>query len=535
VARRVVTRRWVTKVSGRRTQPWEQQWGPDRESGALPAGAPRRQRARSQGRAPRAADAAARHARPAGHGRPGGLPAWAGVAVLLLAAACAAPEAPPNVVVFLIDTLRADRLGAYGQPESVSPRFDALAEQGVLFEQAYAPAPWTLPSTASILTSTPPCEHGVLLDGDRLPEALEPLAVRLRRGGRATASFFANPYAGPLSGLDRGFDRAELVPFEAGERVDAWLREVGDRPFFLYVHNVEPHDPYTAPTPRVPQRERRRANRMLSRYRSLTRVDWSAGRPRGTTDNTEFQRAALGHLERMQPAIEALYDADVGLADARLGGVVDALRRRGVWDRTLLVVLSDHGEAFGEHGGFQHDQSLYEELLRVPLLVRLPDDAHAGRRVAEPVSLLDVVPTIAAVLGEPEVARGSRGRSLLGHLGAGERPPDGPQVVGWRVNRKKYFAPWDATRGDVNAALRQGPWKAVWNREPGSLELYDLSRDPGEQHDRSAALPERARAFRRAGQAALSACPTPDDAARGAPSLDDETRRRLENLGYIDP
>jgi len=458
--------------------------------------------------------------------------------VLLGAMGCSRSEGPVNVVVVVIDTLRADHLGAYGKRGSPSPVFDALAERGVLFEQAYAPAPWTLPSTVSLLTSTMPCEHRVLVNGDRVPEELATLAERLRRTGRATASFFANPFAGPMSGLDRGFDRSELVSFEAGSRVEAWLEEVGDRPFFLYVHNVEPHDPY-GPTPQISPELRRRTNRLLARYRSLTRADWSAGRPLGSTDNSSFQRSALAQLERLRPVLGALYENDVRLADTRLGGVIRALQRQGAWDRTLLFVLSDHGEAFGEHGGFQHDQSLYEELLRVPLLVRLPDDAHAGGRVASPVSLLDVVPTAAEVLDEPAVARGSRGRSLLDRLDDDpERAASGPRVVALRVNRKKHYAAWDATRGDLNVAVRDGSWKAIWNHEPGTLELYDLARDPGEQTDRSASRPDRTAALRELGRSALGACRDPENGpgpSPGALPLDDETRRRLEELGYLDP
>jgi arylsulfatase A-like enzyme len=456
------------------------------------------------------------------------------------AAACSAPTsaAPTNVVVFVIDTLRADRLGAYGNEGALSPNFDALAERAALFEQAYAPAPWTLPSTVSLLTSMMPCEHGVLLDGDRVPEDLEPLAERLRRTGRATASFFGNPYAGPMAGLERGFDRAESVDFEAGIRVKEWLKEVGDRPFFLYIHNLEPHDPYEVPVPDVPDEKRDLANSLLRLYLELTRQDWSQGLPLGSSDNSADQRAALSALGQRRRTLETLYDAEVRLADARLGGVVEALMRHGAWDHTLLIVVSDHGEEFGEHGGFRHDQSLYEELLRVPLLVRFPSDAHAGRRVSAPVSLIDVVPTIAEVLEEPEVAHRSRGHSLLAHLEHAGGEPAGPRVLAVRVNRKKVYGPIvQLRRGDLNVALRDERWKAIWNAEPRTLELFDLELDPRERTNRSDAESASAHAFRLAGQKEAARCLAldPPEAVRPEMVLDPGTRERLEHLGYIDP
>ena len=463
--------------------------------------------------------------------------------VLLGWVACAPDTgAPDSVVLFLIDTLRADRVGAYGYPRPTTPNLDALAAEGVVFEQAYAPAPWTLPSVVSLLTATPPCEHGVVVDGLRVSPALPTLAESLRDAGLVTASFFANEYAGPSSGLTRGFETTHYAEHAEPARIDAWLETIGERPFLLYVHNVEPHDPYTAPQSMVAEfgtvapRARERVNELSRQYRRLTRADWSAGRSPGASDNSAAQQQALDSLARLGPALSTLYDADVRLADERLGGVVEVLRRRGRLDRTLFVVLSDHGEELGEHGGFQHDQSLYEELVRVPLVMRFPGAAHAGTRVREPVSLLDVAPTVAEALGLPPLP--GRGRSLLPALAEADAAPSPGTAtpLAFRDNRKKFFAPWARSRGDQNLALREGRWKAVWNAGPATLELYDLRHDPAERRDRSADDPARAERLGRQARGWIDACRRRGEGRRPspAPDLDAEARARLRALGYAD-
>ena len=332
---------------------------------------------------------------------------------VLLAHGCGPPAAPP-VVLFVIDTLRADRVGAYGYERRTTPRLDALAAEGVVFEQAYAPAPWTLPSVVSLMTSTFPCEHGVVVDGQQLNPARATLAERLRDAGWSTGSLHANAYAGRASGLERGFGHSELLPHADGEAVDAWLDSIPGGPFFLYLHNVEPHDAYVASTDMVARfgavtpGDRSRINRLLRSYRQLTRVDFDAGRAPGTTDNSAEQRSIMTQIRSLSGKLGILYDADVRLADVRLGSVVDALQARGMWDEVLFIVTSDHGEEFSEHGGFQHDQSVYEELIRVPLVIRFPGGEFGGTRVAGAASLVDVLPTLASRCGSRWLAWRSR-------------------------------------------------------------------------------------------------------------------------------
>jgi arylsulfatase A-like enzyme len=318
---------------------------------------------------------------------------------------------------------------------------------------------------------------------------------------------------------------------------------------FLYVHDIRPHDPYQAPVQAIGENEpvalalRRSLNRNLQRYRKLTKVDFDAGRPVGQTDNAETQRATMSLLTRRRELIETLYDAEVRAADTIVGEIIAELRRLGRWENTLFVLTSDHGEEFAEHDGWQHDQSLYQELIRVPLIVRLPAGEGAGLRVAAPVSLIDLVATVGDLLGRPEMREHARGQSWLPSVrgsatATADTSPSGAangdlRIVAERHDQKKFFAPFVALRGHRNVAIRDGSWKAIWNIEPDTLELYELSTDPGEKRDRSADSPARANAMKQAARNWLAACPTPQQPVPKGP-IDPADEQQLRALGYID-
>jgi arylsulfatase A-like enzyme len=218
-------------------------------------------------------------------------------------------------------------------------------------------------------------------------------------------------------------------------------------------------------------------------------------------------------------------------ADDYVGGIVELLKRSGKWDNTLFILLADHGEEMGEHGGWQHDQSVYEELGRIPFIVKLPRGLRAGERVTDDVAtVVDVIPTIAEALDWPGLSLNTRGRP------AAPRPDgDGPRIVTMRHNRKKFFRPWKEQRGDLNLAIRDGRWKGIWNVEPDTFELYDLAADPGERTNRAAEQPDVVAALRKHAGAWLNECSARavDAAHGGLDHLDEETRRRLISLGYL--
>jgi arylsulfatase A-like enzyme len=443
----------------------------------------------------------------------------------------------PDVLLVVIDTLRADAVSLSGNPAAApTPALDALAAGGTVFTRCRAPSSWTKPSTASLLTGLWPAEHGALAFESVLPGEATTLAEILRAAGWRTAAFADNPFVSPEYGFAQGFDafsgrhpsplaRGTLLlraasqvrlrvaggaAYSFGPGIDLGAdRILGDaaaflaadpRPGFAYAHVIEPHYPYTPPPP------------------------FDGGRPRIDPPHASglLPFDAFPALpEADVAAMRANYLGEVRAADAALGRALDALRRAGRLDRTLVVVTSDHGEEFHEHGGWTHGQSLYEELVRVPLVVRPPAGRPGrGLRVDAPVSLVDILPTIASLAGVVSSAEGS-GRSLAGCL---EGRPLAPVP---------HFAEVEA--GPVGArAVFLGGGCVIESRKPGRsrVQSFDLDRDPGQGSDLAAGgLPPAAgplaqllrSGFERMAAGAL---------ARRERTFDEETRRALEALGY---
>lgn len=449
------------------------------------------------------------------------------------------------VIIYLIDTLRADRLGLYGYSRRpVSPEIDALAAESVVFDEAYGAAPWTLPSVASLHTSTFACEHGLNAYGRKLNPAIPTLAEALSASGYATAGYFSNIHAGALAGLDRGFATAEERPTRDNDRsqdASAFLQGVGNRPFFLYLHTMEPHEPFHTPAGIISQlghvsvddRETFRA--IWLKLNELRSTDWSAGRPVGTTDNSREQAQILRYLDDHREGYELLYDAAVRYADENVGRIIALLRQTGIWDRAIFILLADHGEEFGEHGSWLHGQSVYEEQLRVPLLVHFPGSAHAGKRVQGPVSLVDVMPTVLDYLGRGDRCVACRGRSLLpavdGSAGAGA--PVDAYIPAVRMNEIHYYRPAHERQGNINVAIRRGEWKGIWNVQPETLELFDLANDSQESSDALNVATAPTAALRAAATAWLDTCRATSRSAVGDGALDTSERDKLRALGYI--
>lgn len=417
----------------------------------------------------------------------------AAVFALLLAwcTACRprADERPPNILLVSIDTLRADRVGAYGYERPTTPAIDALAKRGVVFEQAYSPAASTLLAHGSLLTGLQPDVHGLLAIDDTLSEEIATLAQRLRSAGYRTGAFVNSGWLAPRVGLDRGFvsydfshDLARIrVPGairfgrdaeETNEAVFAWLEDYPWSHFFLFVHYFDVHSdwkdlPYDAPD------------------------DWqrrfAEPKPRGFRSGDEEVRASE-YLARMNERgvgwstadrtyVESLYDAGVGYTDAALGDLIEKLRELEMLDDTLVIVVSDHGEEFQEHGQVLHDQ-VYEEHVRVPLVLAFPPrdarvETYAGSRVQGAVEIVDVVPTVLDYL-DLKASAGLQGRSLLAAL-------DGEGEAERRIVVR--------TQSGGQLAVREGRYKLVQIRDSGRTLLFDLRADPGEQVDLAARQP----------------------------------------------
>jgi arylsulfatase A-like enzyme len=434
-----------------------------------------------------------------------------------------APAARPNLVIYLIDTLRADHLGCYGYPRPTSPRIDRLAAEGVRAADGRAQSSWTKPGVASVLTGLHPSQHGAQLRAERIREEVELLSERLVAAGYETALFTTNTNVTARFGFDQGFDefhylsrglgrgkREHYSSSEINREVFAWLdRRDRSRPFFLFVHTLDPHDPYR------PAEEFRRAlapgvdveSACCARSNVLEALSPEAARLRA--------RDAA-----------ALYDAEIAQNDAAFGELVDELARRGLAEPTAVLVTSDHGEEFYEHGGWKHGFTLYEEQLRVPFVLRLPGRAHAGAVVDGPVDQIDVVPTLLELAGLP-AAPELPGRSLLAALSAGAAgPAERPSFARLERPGLELVA---AAQGGFKLLRALGEWTPPRGRAPE--ELYDLARDPGEREDLIRLGTPRRRwleGLLRVHELALGPA-----APRESTPLDAETDRSLRALGYL--
>ena len=391
----------------------------------------------------------------------------------------------PLVIVYLVDTLRADHTQPYGYGRDTTPELMKFARDGVVFEQAIAQASWTKPSVASLFTSLLPGKHRAVQLRDTLDSGHVTLAEMLQAKGFATGAAIANSViysAG--SNFEQGFDlfagmhgagnRVSKV-VEAGAVVDealSWLDERRGVPTFLYVHTMDPHVPYTPPEP------------FNMKYEPHPTPDHPAVDPRG-----DYKEPA--DLDRLI----AQYDGEIAYGDREFGRFVSELKRRGLYDRALFVFMGDHGEEFLDHGQFTHGKTVFDELVHIPLVVKFPDQRDAGQRVKQQVQEVDVLPTVLQELGLPVPAP----PAIAGH-------PLGPVVAGGAPEPPAVSE--ISHRGYVAHGLRTTAEKYVQRFSPEEDELYfDLRKDPKEKTNRLAENQERARRMKAAVEAAMVSDP----------------------------
>ena len=423
-----------------------------------------------------------------------------------------------NIVLFLVDTLRADHLGCYGYARNVSPNIDELASRSVVFHNATSQAGWTLPSVASLLTSQYPSTNGVLTANRRLSDGLLTVAEALREVGYYTIAFTDGNFVSAFWGFDQGFDQFHEFTYERWEpdlgRVDVqeevdkavrWLASNREKRFFLFLHTYQVHDPYTAPP----------AYTALFADRDYT----------GSASGSH--RFLMKHYPKEVPLGEkdlrhiiSLYDAEIRYTDDAFGRLLDALRRLDLLKTTLIVFTSDHGEEFKEHGQLLHMGSIYDEIVQVPLIIKLPPNMEwrAGEDYHQ-VELIDVIPTLFDALGMDSSAYPFQGRSLLRLRG------DGVDGQGFAF-----------IEGDTELkGIRGGGMKFIARVREGRLEngeLYDLRMDPRESMNVIRSRPVAGELYKHLLQAKLSdhgLTPRGPDRTR----IPYDLRRRLESLGYL--
>jgi arylsulfatase A-like enzyme len=444
--------------------------------------------------------------------------------LLFLAPGCArrVPDRP-DILLVTIDTLRADHCSAYGYGRPTTPRLDALAARGVRFQSAYAPMATTSPAHATLFSGMLPLWHGLTKNGQVLEPGQRLLAGALRGAGYRTSAVVSSFVLDRRFGLAAGFDDYDdrfsgsnpsmkagaweghkvETPFdrrgdETRARAAAWLRAQGylqrerppgQAPFFLWVHFFDPHSPYDPPP----------AHRDRFPPRSGEKLDREI----------------------------AAYDAEIHFADEALGGLLDELAAAGTLERTLTVVTADHGEGLMQHGHMEHGLQIYEEAVRVPLVVHWPARLGRPRVVEGPVLLADLAPTLAEVAGLSWPEHPGQGRSLAAIL-HGRAAPDVRREV--LLQRRRYDGPLatgEQPRG-AKFALRAGRWKYIEAQEEGTFELYDVVDDPGERRNLLPSWPAQAAGLPIRLAARVRAAPT-----RAAGPVTDEDAARLRSLGYV--
>jgi arylsulfatase A-like enzyme len=359
----------------------------------------------------------------------------------------------PNLLLIVVDGLRADRLDR----ADLTPRLRSLAASGLRFESARAAAPWTRPSISSLFTGTPPSRHGVQreMNSDVLPTDLPTLAATLRRAGYATGAFSANLHLHPAFGLDRGFGTRRSMLADANqlnELVLDWIDSRTNSPFFSFVFFMDTHYPFTH------RPEHDRSSALDAELPAWGRMTSQLARSRDGAPDPKPEQ-----LERL----EALYDENVRYVDRRIGELLDELARRGLLENTLVVVTADHGEAFGEHGDLFHGWNLYDELLRVPLVVANGPLEKSGVRKT-PASLTDLAASILSLL---EISAGD----FPGRTDLFESDIAAPRSV--PIYAETRFRKMDA------ASIVEDGYKLIWHRQTDRLELFDLRSDPAETLD----------------------------------------------------
>jgi len=426
-----------------------------------------------------------------------------------------------DVFLIILDTVRQDSLGCYGCPRDPTPNLDALAADGAKFDQAITPSGWTLPAIASLLTATWPTIHGAVGrfgSTTRLRDEVPTAPEILRERGFRTTGFANSAFVSPMFGVDRGFDVFDgkyafnRTHRRADETIDAVLPHLtrrGSRSNFYMVHLFDGHLDYDPP----PEH--------LARFVS----EWATPRPPLSVWDCRELLGMEGSKRGGSRHVRGVYQGEVSFMDAEVGRLVETLKVQGRYEDATIVVVSDHGEEFLDHGSFEHGHTLYDELIRVPLIIKLPGRLDVRGTVIEAqVRTLDVMPTIFELCGIP-VPVTFDGISLLSMILGHDRVP-------------RFAYAEDMLYGPDRISGGDGRYKVVQSERPGfsdELELYDLEEDPGERRNLVRIFPDLARslsrklvAFRRHLLEASGPLSIPERV-----DMDPASIEKLRSLGYV--
>ncbi len=426
------------------------------------------------------------------------------------------PKQPRNLILISIDTLCADHLGSYGYERPTSPTIDAIAAEGLLFEDVSTPSPWTLPSHASMLTGLYPNRHGVKSHTQRLPGRVKTIAEMFKAHGYDTAGFVNSHNLSTRYGLDRGFgyfdyikeDAGQTEPSLVGTRAMQWLKRGKEKPFFLFLHYYDVHSDYTS----RPQYE----DKFTHPY---------SGKADGTTSQLVSVRQGEGALDQTDAEhLIDLYDAGIRQMDDGIKQLVQFLKDNQIYDNSLLVITSDHGEEFLEHGGVLHGRTHYQEVMKIPWIMHGPS-IPAGHRVRQMASLVDLMPTLLGLMGiaAPD---GLDGMDL--------RPAW--QQPGVPLDRQFIFAEADHNNTvdgkmiiDIKRAVRHPQFKLLYDRSTKDVQMFDLTQDPNETNNILALEQPMAEIMR----TRLANFMNIQETGPSLSPLSEEEIQKLKNLGYL--
>ncbi|MBI4830813.1 MAG: sulfatase [Candidatus Lindowbacteria bacterium] len=440
------------------------------------------------------------------------------------------PRPRPNILLIVLDTTRWDHLSCYGYHEKTTPAIDKLAEEGVRYEYALSPSSWTLPAHASLFTGALPTHHGAhfmseggiqfgVLRLKPLDSRLPTLAEELGKAGYRTLGVVSTPMLSSSLGVSRGFEYYYDWNIEEGEfhRCDRSADETtaeairllrkfhtpsDTAPLFLFLNYYDPHNPYHAPQP------------------------W--GNPKAPGEIFDIQspryvdilKGSRDLKKEEQSVLLPEYDAEITFMDSQIGALLEEMKRLGLYDSTLIIVTADHGESFGEHRLLSHGLSLYEDLVRVPLIIKYPKKDKKGGIVKTPVSIMGIMPTILEYIGQPvpetvdNGAVSDRRQLLITEL---HRNDGAVKLYGKRFDKHER-------------AAYEGDYKWIWNSN-GKHELYNILKDPGESNNLFGKLPDLEKRFQSilAPLIGKSVLLSPDASHKADSNLE----KNLKSLGYI--
>ena len=468
----------------------------------------------------------------------------------------------PNVILYVIDTLRADHLSCYGYGRPTSPHIDSLADKGVLFERCIAQAPWTAPSAASYLSSLYPTTHKVSVKQNpegRLLDSMPIIPEVLKKYGFVNAAFISNPMVNSQRNLVRGYDslyyidvlNAELYAEPSSkilsEQIASWLKDNHKKRFFLYVHAMDPHEPYDPPSPYDTMFQKEEAGagkmkRLTKAYRQFISAWKESGQDSFEKFKSNYPPGQLKMISDKFRIEQALYDGEIAHNDYQLGKLIQLLKQSGIQKDTILIVIADHGEEFFEKGFRSHGHSLHSSLVHVPLIFHYPPLVAQGKRISRPVQLIDVFPSLLDLL-DIVLPKTLQGHSLAPLMGDG----DCEQHLGF--SHRGEFWNWRSFTdmipriyGDETHCLVDRQWKAVYRVFQGkanTIELYDLDEDHGEKNDLSATEQALARQYeeilvkRISEQEAAYEELHRDNHSQEETLVDVDELRKLKSLGYV--